>query len=177
MKGRARRRPARAVSRRELDRFYSALSALAREYQFRDRDTRWYEGLAVTECYTLEVLAERGALSVNAIAAELRLDKSGASRAVARLVQSGLVKRLADPTEHRAWRVVISAKGRATIDRMTGRVKQQVRPILGKLTVQQRRQLTAMLSQLADLTRARLRQSPNGSRSDAAAVSAAGGGR
>jgi DNA-binding MarR family transcriptional regulator len=141
----------------ELDAFYSALSALAREYQFRDRDSTVVEGLSVTECYTLETLAEGEPMSVNAVAAELRLDKSTASRAISALVVVGLARRTADPHEHRAWRVLLTPKGRAAFERITGRVKQQLRPVLARLDARTRARLTATLAEVALLTRERMR--------------------
>jgi DNA-binding MarR family transcriptional regulator len=152
------RRP-KKVARHELDEFYSALSALAREYQFRDRESEAYGGLSVTECYALEVLAERETMSVGAVARELRLDKSTTSRAISRLVEAGLARRLEDPQEHRAWRVLLTTKGHAAVARATGRVKDQVRPVLSRLSPQARRAVIAVLRDVAQLTRERVRGS------------------
>lgn len=156
-------RRSKNVARHDLDDFYFALSALAREYQFRDRDAECYGGLSVTECYALEVLAEGEAMSVNAVARELRLDKSTASRAISRLVAAGLARRLEDPLEHRAWRVILTTKGHAAVARATGRVKDQVRPVLRRLSPRARRQLIGVLRDVAQLTRERVRGSSSAS--------------
>src|SRR5262245_40661304 len=150
-------RNTKSVARRELDDFYAALSALAREYQFRDRESKAFAGLSVTECYVLEVLGEGETLSVSAIGRELRLDKSTASRAISRLVDAGLVRRLDDPHEHRAWRVVLTTKGHAAVARATGRVKEQIRPVLRRLSPAARRNVIAVLRQVSQLTRERVR--------------------
>jgi DNA-binding MarR family transcriptional regulator len=154
----AARRP-QSVARHELDQFYSALSALAREYQFRDREAEAYGGLSVTECYVLEVLAEGEMMSVSAVAHELRLDKSTASRAISGLEEAGLVRRLDDPQEHRAWRVILTTKGHAAVARASGRVKEQVRPVLSRLSLRARRELIVVLRDVARLTRERMRGS------------------
>ena len=59
---------------------YDALAALVRVYQFRDRDRICCHDVSVTQCYAMEALLKIGPCSLNALAAELYLDKSTASR-------------------------------------------------------------------------------------------------
>ena len=150
----------RKVGKGELDEFYLALSALAREYQFRDREAEVSDGLSVTECYALEVLAEGEMMSVNAVARELRLDKSTASRTITTLVELGLARRMEDPDEHRAWRIVLTSRGHAEVERRKRRVEDQLRPVLSGLDAATTRKLVDALREIARLTRQRIRGTP-----------------
>ena len=151
----ARRPPSVAA---DLDALYAALSALARESQFRDRQLVWAEGLTVTECYALEALVQGGPLSVTGVAQELRLNKSTASRALDTLVRRGLATRADDPEEHRAWRVWATPRGRAVNARMAARVKADFKPLFEHLAPAHRRRLVAFLWEVARATRRRIRR-------------------
>ncbi|HSU17798.1 MarR family winged helix-turn-helix transcriptional regulator [Longimicrobium sp.] len=94
---------------RELRR---ALRELVRLQQLRERDRTSAYGVTVSGAHVLEVLAERGALSLNALSAELFVDKSTACRTVGLLEDRGLVARLADSRDGRAIRVELTDDGR-----------------------------------------------------------------
>lgn len=89
------------------------LRDLQRAHALRDRVRVSARGLTVSGAHALEVLAERGALSLNALAAELFVDKSTACRIVGLLEDHGHVARLADPRDGRAIRVELTPAGRA----------------------------------------------------------------
>jgi DNA-binding MarR family transcriptional regulator len=69
--------------------------------------------VTVSGAHALELLAERGPLSLNAIASALFVDKSTACRIVGLLEDRGHVVRLADAADGRAIRVELTAAGRA----------------------------------------------------------------
>jgi DNA-binding MarR family transcriptional regulator len=97
---------------------YDALSALIRVYQFRDRDRICCHDVSVTQCYAMEALLKIGPCSLNAMAAELYLDKSTASRVVTVLERKGHVTRRPDPDDARAMRLEITPAGRRLHDRI-----------------------------------------------------------
>ncbi len=97
---------------------YDALSALVRVYQFRDRDRICCHDVSVTQCYAMEALLKIGPCSLNALAAELYLDKSTASRVVTVLERKGYVSRRSDPDDARAMRLDITPAGRRLHDRI-----------------------------------------------------------
>jgi DNA-binding MarR family transcriptional regulator len=100
---------------RELRR---AMRELVRLQQLRERERVSAYGVTVSGAHALEVLAERGALSLNALSAELFVDKSTACRTVGLLEDRGLVARLADQRDGRAIRVEPTAAGRALEKRL-----------------------------------------------------------
>src|SRR6185295_6119403 len=91
---------------------HEALSDLVRVYQFRDRDRICCHNVSVTQCYALEALVRSGPVSLNALAAELFLEKSTASRVVATLERKGYVDRTPDPRDGRALVLTVTAAGR-----------------------------------------------------------------
>ena len=97
---------------------YDALAALVRVYQFRDRDRICCHDVSVTQCYAMEALLKIGPCSLNALAAELYLDKSTASRVAMVLARKGYVSRRPDPDDARAMRLDITAAGRRLRERI-----------------------------------------------------------
>lgn len=80
------------------------LVQLTRVVQLRDRDRicRCAPELTVSQCYGLTAVVEAGSLSVNALAAELLLDKSTVSRLVNQLQEKGLITKAPNPADRRA---------------------------------------------------------------------------
>src|ERR671937_1957474 len=82
--------------------FHDALSDFVRAYLVGERDRICCHDISLTQCYTLDALLRRGPSTLNALAAELCLDKSTASRVVATLQRKGYVGRAAHPGDARA---------------------------------------------------------------------------
>lgn len=70
-------------------------------------------GLKIPEWRLIAVLAEGTAMSQQALGARTRMDKVTVSRAAIALERRGLVARDADAADQRAWRLSLSAAGRA----------------------------------------------------------------
>jgi MarR family 2-MHQ and catechol resistance regulon transcriptional repressor len=98
--------------------FRRAMRELVRLQQLRERERTSEYGVTVSGAHALEVLAERGALSLNALAAELFVDKSTACRTVGLLEDRGLVARQADDRDGRAIRVQLTDTGQALEQRL-----------------------------------------------------------
>ena len=92
---------------------YRAVSELVRVYQFRDRHSTCYYDLSVTQCHALSSILRQEPMTVNALADELLLDKSTASRVVASLVEKGYALRSTDPDDGRVARIEATVEGRA----------------------------------------------------------------
>lgn len=107
-----RARPADRTLGRDASGLYAVMTDLLRLYQFRDRDRAGYHGLTVTQCYVLDALERAGTSTLRSLAAELRLDKSTASRIVSGMLRRGFVRRGADPGDGRAMRLESTATGR-----------------------------------------------------------------
>ena len=93
--------------------FHRALRDLVRLHCLRDRDRVACYGVTVSGAHALEALEALGPLSLNALAAELFVDKSTASRVVGALEDRGCVRRLPDEQDGRAIRIELTPAGRA----------------------------------------------------------------
>lgn len=93
--------------------FHRALRDLVRLHCLRDRDRVACYGVTVSGAHALDALEALGPLSLNALAAELFVDKSTASRVVGALEDRGCVRRLPDARDGRAIRIELTPAGRA----------------------------------------------------------------
>ena len=76
-------------------------------------------GISFTQLKCLGFLVEaHGSMSLGALSEELALSPAAISRAVDGLVQRGELKRAEDPEDRRSKIVSLTAKGRATYDRI-----------------------------------------------------------
>lgn len=95
----------------EAAEFHRALRDLVRLHCYRDRDRVASYGVTVSGAHALDALAALGPLSLNALAAELFVDKSTASRIVGALEDRGYVRRLPDAADGRAIRIEPTLEG------------------------------------------------------------------
>jgi MarR family transcriptional regulator, 2-MHQ and catechol-resistance regulon repressor len=128
---------------------YDALSDLIRVYQFRDRDRICCYDVSVTQCYALEALVRRGALTLNELAAHLFLDKSTASRVVDALERKGYVARRPHPQDGRALQLEPTAAGRALHAKIEGDILEEERRLLADFTPEVRQAMTRLIAGLA----------------------------
>ena len=130
-------------------RFYDALSALIRVYQFRDRDRICCHDLSVTQCYALEALADRGPLSINELAARLYLDKSTVSRVADALERKGLLQKAADPEDRRAVRLLATQAGKTLQVRIRDEIREREKGLLRDFDPEVREAMIALIGRLA----------------------------
>ncbi|HVT16016.1 MAG TPA: MarR family transcriptional regulator [Thermoanaerobaculia bacterium] len=133
----------------EVAEFYDALQELLRVAQFRDRERICCYDISITECYSLEALDRHGPLMLNRLAAELRLDKSTASRVAAALEEKGYVRRDADPADRRALRLGLTPRGAALHARIRRDIETRHAALLAGLDPATRRAATGLLRRLA----------------------------
>ena len=86
--------------------------------------------VTLTQYRSLVVLASRGPQSVAALADELTVTPSTASRLCDRLVRKGLVARRADRRDRRAVRLALTAEGRVLVDAVTERRRTEIAGLL-----------------------------------------------
>jgi len=135
--------------------FYRAVSELVRVYQFRDRHRLCYHDISVTQCYALSALLLRGPLRLDALAHELHLDKSTASRMVDGLEEKGYVRRGTDDTDRRALRIAATRKGRNLHDRIERELVEEQTELLGDLDPEVRRISIELVRSLTRAARAK----------------------
>lgn len=97
---------------RDAEELRQALVDLVRLCQARDRGTICCYDVSVTQCHAIDVLSRSGPLTLNALARELYLDKTTASRVVSTLVRKRYVSRRASPEDGRSILLRVTAKGR-----------------------------------------------------------------
>jgi DNA-binding MarR family transcriptional regulator len=78
----------------------------------------------------------------------LLFDKSTVTRIIDRLEQANLVRRIADPDDRRAQRVVLTAQGQSQRDQARAAHERAVERRMGVLNADEQRQLCALLSKL-----------------------------
>jgi DNA-binding MarR family transcriptional regulator len=135
---------------------YAALTDLLRLYQFRDRNFICCHDVSVTQCYALHALARGGAMTLGALATELMLDKSTASRVVETLERKGYVRRGSDPEDARALRIEATAKGRGLHERIERELIAEERGIIANLEPEVRRAAIGVVRDIARLAAARI---------------------
>jgi MarR family 2-MHQ and catechol resistance regulon transcriptional repressor len=133
---------------RQARRMYGVFAELLRRYQFRDRDQVCCHGLSVSQCYTLELLADGGPRPMGDLANEICLKISTATRVVDHLVASGLAVRLDDPHDRRVCRVEITKAGRDLVARVRAGIVTEYEAVLKAVPVASREAVIDALSHL-----------------------------
>lgn len=133
----------------DTEELYDALEDLLRVYQFRDRDRICCFDVSVSQCYALEGLVRRGAMTLNDLAAYLYLDKSTASRVVDALERKGYVARAPHPKDRRALLLDATAKGHELEGKIRESILAEERQLLADFTPEVRQAMTVVLRRLA----------------------------
>src|ERR1044071_6676628 len=145
-----------AALERDARALYDALSDLIRVYQFRDRDRICCHDVSVTQCYGLEALVRRGAMTLNDLAAHLYLDKSTASRVVDALARKGYVARAPHPQDGRAVLLELTPAGRGLHGRIEREIVAEERALLAGFDPEIRQAMTQLVARLARAAAARV---------------------
>lgn len=93
----------------------------------------------------LNVLGARDATIQQQLSSDMGIDPSAMVKLINELESKGLAERRRRPNDRRAWEVVITAKGRRTLERARRSVAQVEDEVLGGLTPADRRQLLTLL--------------------------------
>jgi MarR family 2-MHQ and catechol resistance regulon transcriptional repressor len=128
---------------------HNAVSELVRVYQFRDRKCIYYYDVSVTQCYAISALLGLGPVSLNALAADLYLDKSTASRVVDSLQRKGYVRRVVDSQDGRALRLEVTPQGRALHRQINRDLIEEMRSLIENLDPTVRTATSALVARLA----------------------------
>ncbi|KAB0483852.1 DNA-binding transcriptional regulator, MarR family [Pseudomonas reinekei] len=134
---------------------YEALNQLVRVYQFRDRDRICCYDVSVTQCYAIETLVKRGRLRLQALAEEMFLDKSTASRVVDTLERKGYVSRVEDHEDRRAVQVEVSEAGHELYQKIRTDLIAEERAMIEQLSPEARQGALSLLKQITRATEIR----------------------
>ena len=141
--------PAVDLLTRDAEDLHEALNELIRVYQFRDRGHICCYDVSVTQCYALETLVKQGPLRLQALAEEMYLDKSTASRVIDALERKGYVVRIEDAQDRRAIRVQSTASGQALYSAIRSDLIAEERAMIESLSTEARQASLMLLRQLA----------------------------
>jgi DNA-binding MarR family transcriptional regulator len=108
------------------------------------------EEVTLTQYRSLVVLASRGPQSVAALAEELAVTPSTASRLCDRLVRKGLVRRREDRQDRRAVRLALTPAGRGLVDAVTERRRTELASLLDGIPATTQRSMARALARLAE---------------------------
>jgi MarR family transcriptional regulator, lower aerobic nicotinate degradation pathway regulator len=93
----------------------------------------------------LNVLGAREGTIQQELSSDMGIDPSAMVKLINELEQAALAERRRRPNDRRAWEVVITPKGRRTLERARQSVVQVEDEVLGGLTNSERRQLLRLL--------------------------------
>ena len=96
------------------------------------------DGLSMPQIYALMYLYHEGETRISDIAGLMDVGKAAASQLVDRMVQQGLVERVADESDRRARKIRLLPKSLAYLEKGVKAQHRQIRELLAKLTPDQR---------------------------------------
>lgn len=134
---------------------YRLFSELVRGYQFRDRDGITCFGVSVSQCYTLQALADLGSLTMGELAQHLSLEISSVTRLVDQLVERKLVRRFEDPGDRRVRRVETTDRGRALVSSIREDLIREHEAVLRQLPEESREAVISAMAHLLTAFRRR----------------------
>lgn len=111
-------------------------------------------GTTVAQCHVLTELGRRSPLAMSALVRRLGLDKGWISRAVAALVEGGLVARSRDGADGRVVVLGLTRAGRRRVRELNRSLDRQAARVLGRISGSDRAQVHRAL----ELTRRALRE-------------------
>jgi DNA-binding MarR family transcriptional regulator len=142
--------------RRQGEAFHEAIAAFVRAYLVGERGRICCHDISLTQCYALDALLRRGPSTLNALAGELCLDKSTASRVVATLRRKGYVGRATHPGDGRAVLLDVTSAGRRLCERIRADRVAERTELLAGFSPEVREGITEVMRRLADATHQRM---------------------
>lgn len=133
-----------------------ALSELIRVYGFRDRERICCHDLSVTQSYALDMLGKTGPLTLNALSAELYLEKSTTSRIVNGLEAKGYAMRKENPASGRSILIAITPRGETIRQRIEEELLAEEMLLLEGADPAVRRATVQLVTKLARAAAARI---------------------
>jgi DNA-binding MarR family transcriptional regulator len=133
---------------KDVEKFHSLIIELIKKYQFRDRNevTAW--GISVSQCYVLETLHFKGALTMKNLAEQMHLTISTITRLVDQLERKKLVKREQDPTDLRVRLITLTTKGESVFLKSWKNVFESEKRIFNNIMPEHRKVLLVLLKDL-----------------------------
>jgi DNA-binding MarR family transcriptional regulator len=129
-------------------RLHRSLNEFVRQYQFRNRNEICCYGITVSGCYLLQVLNEKGPLSMQELATHLFLKISTVTRLVDGMAAKRLVRRRRDDRDKRVVRVELTEGGLRVLRKITEDLLSQEEELLASLSEDVREGVVDAISML-----------------------------
>jgi DNA-binding MarR family transcriptional regulator len=133
----------------DQDRFARAVQIVARGLGRISRERARADEVTPQQAETLQLIAERGAVSTSTLAQLLGIDPSTASRNLAGLQKAGLVTRKKASEDGRQTDVRLTPKGKRAADAATASSSQALAAVLDKVNRGERQKVLDALEALA----------------------------
>jgi DNA-binding MarR family transcriptional regulator len=118
-----------------------------------DADYRRKIGLGVLQCRVIGMVGSQGPLTLRELCVGTDIEKTYASRLVAKLAALGLIKKLPDPSDQRSFVIAVTTAGRRTYDRIYRIAQARNESWLAALSPEQRETFFDCLDILASASR------------------------
>ena len=122
--------------------------ALVRRFSISERADVACCGVTVAQAATLEALGHEGTLRLGDLGRRLGIAPSTLTRNLARLEETGLVARSADPEDARSARVALTGAGTRAADRLERQQQAFARAVLERLPAEKREAVVENLVEL-----------------------------
>src|SRR5262245_41415833 len=137
------------TSRNGTQEVLDAVRRIVQSLRESSRRAERHVGASGAQLFVLQKLAESPSLSVNELAARTHTHQSSVSTVVARLVESGLVRRAPSGRDGRSVTLSLSARGRRVAEQAPDVPQERLIKAIEQLTEARRRQLAAALTEVA----------------------------
>lgn len=136
----------------QLDQFFPYQLAVLSEAVSRATALVYADRFELTrdEWRVLAALADRSDMRTAEVIAHTTLDKMQVSRALARMVEGGLVTRTVDPQDRRGHRLRLTPAGSALYRKIVPRVQARADYLLGELSASERQLLTQSMQRILE---------------------------
>ena len=131
------------------DRFARAVHVVARGLGRIGRERARAGDVTPQQAETLQIIAERGAVSTSSLATILGIDPSTASRNLAGLERAGFITRKKGADDGRQTDVRLTPRGKRIADAVTSEAQQAFASVLERLPRNDRQRITDALEALA----------------------------
>jgi len=108
------------------------------------------EIVSTPQLRVLILIAASGPQNLGAVAAELGVHPSNATRTCERLVQSGMVARTEDPNDRRYVQLALTATGQALVNQVLDQRRSAMSAVLARMNVEDRSVVAAAFQTFAD---------------------------
>ena len=105
--------------------------------------------VSLPQLRVLVILASQGPQSLNALARNLDVHPSNATRACDKLVEAGLLSRAENPSDRRVLELSLTEAGHGLVDKVMEHRREQVQDLLTAVPADERKVLAAALRRLA----------------------------